>query len=302
MKVLITGATGLVGRELISLFLKYNYEINFLTSSKNKTNSIPECKGYYWSPKKGYVEQGALDEVDTIINLAGASVSKRWTTAYKNKILKSRIDSLNTLYKLLKSSSHQVKHLITASATGIYPHSFSEVYDEKSESIGKGFLAQVVSQWEASANKFKSLDVKVSCIRIGLVMSNKGGVLPKLIGPVKFNLGSTLGTGKQMQSWIHIEDLARIFEWALKNKYSGVINGTAPHPVNQKEFTLILSQIMGKRVFLPPVPQWVLKLLLGEMHLLLFDSQHVIPQTLLLNDFKFKYPELKSALIQLIKN
>lgn len=302
MKLLITGATGLVGNALVDFFLEKKHQINYLTTSKQKLNSIKGCQGFYWNPKKGFIDNKALLEVDIIINLAGASVSNRWTQNYKTVILDSRVDSLNTLYNAIQPSIHQVKHIVSASAIGVYPNSLNKKYSEDNKETGKDFLANIVTEWENSASKFDALGVKVSLIRIGLVLSANGGVLAKLITPVKYNLGSVLGNGNQMQSWIHINDLVRVFDFVINNEIIGVINGVAPNPVTQKVFIKTLSEVLGSKVILPATPKWLIKLILGEMHELLFNSQDVIPKRLVDNKFQFNYDLLKPALTQLIKN
>ena len=241
-------------------------------------------------------------DVDVIINLAGATISNRWTQNYKKVILDSRVDALNTLYKALQSKKHQVKQIVSASAIGVYPNSLDKKYSEDNKETGRDFLANVVTEWENSASKFDALGVKVSLIRIGLVLSANGGVLTKLITPVKYNLGSVLGSGNQMQSWIHINDLVRVFDFVIDNEIFGVVNGVAPNPVKQKSFIKILSEVLGSKVVLPATPKWILKLVLGEMHELLFNSQNVISKRLIDERFQFNYAFLKPALTHLIKN
>lgn len=302
MKFLITGATGLVGSALVDFLLEKKHHINYLTTSKQKLDSISGCQGFYWNPKKGFIDDKALINVDIIINLAGATISNRWTQNYKNVILDSRVDALNTLYNTLQSSIHQIKQIVSASAIGVYPNSLNEKYSEENKEIGKDFLANVVTEWENSASKFDALGVKVSLIRIGLVLSANGGVLAKLITPVKYNLGSVLGSGNQMQSWIHINDLVRVFDFVIDNEIFGVVNGVAPNPVNQKIFIKILSEVLESKIILPATPKWLLKLILGEMHELLFNSQDVISKRLIDKKFEFNYALLKPALTHLIKN
>lgn len=302
MKLLITGATGLVGSALVDFFLEKKYQINYLSTSKQKLNSISGCHGFYWNPKMGFIDDKSLLGVDIIINLAGATISNRWTQNYKNVILDSRVDSLKTLYNALQSSTHQVKQIVSASAIGIYPNSLNKKYSEDNNEIGNDFLAKVVTEWENSVNKFVVLGVKVSLIRIGLVLSSEGGVLSKLITPVKYNLGSVLGSGNQIQSWIHINDLTKIFDFVINNKILGVVNGVAPNPVSQKVFINTLSKVLGSRVFLFATPKWLLKLVLGEMHELLFNSQDIISKRLIDKKFQFDYDLLMPALTHLIKN
>ncbi|WP_338039319.1 epimerase [Maribacter litopenaei] len=217
MKILITGATGLVGTELVSQCLTKGHEVNYLTTSKDKLESKTNYKGFYWNPKKGEIDIRCFEGVSTIVNLAGASISKRWTTSYKDQILQSRIDSLDTLYRSLNQlPSHSVTSIISASAIGIYPDSLSNYYEESEEQIDNSFLGKVVLAWEEKADEFKKLGLLVSKIRTGLVLSNRGGALPRMAQPVKYYAGAAFGSGQQWQSWIHLSDLARMFQFIRK--------------------------------------------------------------------------------------
>ena len=232
MKVLVTGATGLVGQAIVKVLRQKGIPVNYLTTSKGKITSTEDFQGFYWNPAKGEIDLDCFENVQAIINLAGASIAKRWTPNYRKKILSSRINSLRTLRKgLEQSGNREVECLISASAIGIYPDSFSEYYDENQTKMDDGFLGEVVQKWEAEADTFEKLKIGVAKIRIGLVLSNNGGALPKMAQPVKKFLGAPMGSGEQWQSWIHIEDLAQMFVFAVENNLKGVYNGVAPNPV-----------------------------------------------------------------------
>ena len=207
MKILITGATGLIGNELVKLLLAKKYSINYLTTSKSKIKSKPNYKGFYWNLEQGKIDENCLYQVDVIVHLAGANIAKRWTNPYKQEIIESRTLSSELLYNLVKKTPNQVKQFISASGTAIYPESFTKVYDETTIQTEDSFLANVVKKWEESANRFQVLNIKVCKLRTGIVLSNGGGALPEMVKPIKMGLGATMGTGKQMQSWIHISDL-----------------------------------------------------------------------------------------------
>jgi uncharacterized protein (TIGR01777 family) len=296
MKILITGATGLVGPELVSLLLKNGIHINYLTTSKNKIQDEPNYKGFYWNPAKGEVDDSCLDCVDAIINLAGAPIAKRWTEAYKKEILESRVLSENVLYDLLKNKPNSVHHFISASAIGIYPSSFDKVYSEDETEFDNSFVSCVVQQWEAAADTMKQLDIKVSKVRIGLVLSHKNGVLKELATPAKFGFGVAFGSGKQMQSWIHIEDLVGIFAYILNNELEGVYNAVAPFPVDNNTLVKQITNVLDKPYFLPNVPKFAMELVLGEMHTVLFDSQNVSAKKIISEGYQFKYLSLEKAL------
>ncbi|QYJ68381.1 TIGR01777 family oxidoreductase [Flavobacterium litorale] len=301
MKVLITGATGLVGTELVSLLLKNGIHINYLTTSKSKIQKEQDYKGYYWNPESGIIDKDCIDEVDAIIHLAGASVSERWTDEYKQEILESRILSTNVLYSLLKHTNHQVKHFISASGTGIYPDSTDTVYSETNTAIDDSFLGRVVEKWEAAADKIATLGIKVAKMRTGIVLSGKGGALTEMAKPVKLGAGSGLGSGKQIQSWIHIHDLVSMYKYVLQNKLEGVYNAVAPHPVTNNELMKTIAKVLDRPYFMPNVPKFMLQLILGEMHIILLSSQNVSAKKIIGKGFQFEYLSLEKALRKELK-
>jgi uncharacterized protein (TIGR01777 family) len=296
MKVLITGATGLVGTELVSLLLKNGISINYLTTSKDKMQDEPNYKGFYWKPESGEIDEHCLEEVDAIIHLAGASISKRWTDAYKQEIIKSRVLSTTTLYTLLKNKNNNVHHFISASAIGIYPSNFEKVYSEEETQFDASFLSSVVQQWEAAADTIQQLGIKVSKVRTGLVLSAKGGALKQLATPIKYGLGAAFGSGEQMQSWIHLDDLAGIYAYILNNELEGIYNAVAPYPVTNNILIKQSAKAMDKPYFMPNIPKFVMEAILGEMHSLLFDSQNVSAKKIISEGYQFKYLSLEKAL------
>src|SRR5690606_16719383 len=230
-KVLITGATGLIGSELVRQCHNEGIAVNYLTTSKEKIEKSENYKGFYWNPKKGEIDIEAFDEVTAIINLVGASISKCWTKQYKKIILDSRVESINLLYDTLQNIDHNIVHFITASGVGIYPNSKTKLYTEEDNEIDDTFLAEVVVAWETAAAKFKNSGMEVSKVRTGVVLAKEEGALPKLIKPIKFGVGAPLGSGDQWQSWIHIQDIAGIYLFLLKNQLEGKYNAVAPNPV-----------------------------------------------------------------------
>lgn len=296
MKVLITGATGLVGNELVSLLLQNGVSIHYLSTSKKKIENEPNYKGFFWNPEQGLIDENCLMGVDAIIHLAGATISKRWTNAYKQEIIESRIVSSNLLFKALKNNPHQVKQIVSASGVAIYPNSDTKVYTEDSNEIDNGFLGTVVVKWEESVDKFKLLNIKVCKLRTALVLSNKGGALMEMIKPIRWGLGASFGTGKQTQSWIHIHDLAALYLFAVQNAWDGVYNAAAPNPVSNEEFTKAIAAVLKKPLFLPNIPKFLMKFLLGEMHELLFENKNVSSQKAIDSGFIFKYKTIDKAL------
>lgn len=300
MKILITGATGLIGTELVSLLLQNGISINYLTTSKKDIKNEPNYQGFYWNPQQGVMDEKSIVDVDTIVHLAGASISKRWTSKYKQELIESRTLTTNLLYRTLKSHPNQVKHLISASAIGVYPDSKETLYTEENKSVDNSFLGQVVVKWEQAVDNFKRLNIKVCKIRTGLVLSQKGGMLKELMKPIKLGIGSPYGDGKQWQSWIHIDDLVHLYFYAIQYQWEGIYNATAPNPVDNEELTKTVAKVLDKPYFFPAIPAFVLKLALGEMHILLLSSQNVSSQKAQDNGFAFKYRTLEKALQNLL--
>ena len=299
MKILVTGATGLIGNELVKLLLAKNHSVNYLTTSKSKIVSKPNYKGFYWNPEQSKIDENCIYEVDVVINLAGANIAKRWTNAYKQEIIESRILSSELLYNLIKKNPNQVKQFVSASGTAIYPESFSKVYDETTKETEDSFLSNVVKKWEESANRFQVLGIKVCKLRTGMVLSNVGGALPEMMKPIKIGFGAAMGNGKQMQSWIHIDDLVSMYSFVVENQLEGVYNAVTPNPISSQELTTVIAKTLKKPLFLPNIPQFMMKLVLGEMSYLLFSSKNVSSDKIMKLGFQFLFLNIKEALVNL---
>ena len=296
MKILITGATGLIGTELVKVLLAKNHTIHYLTSSVSKIISKANYKGFYWNPEQGKIDENCIYGVDVIVHLAGANIANRWTKEYKQEITESRTLSCELLYNLVKKNPNQVKQFVSASGTAIYPESYDKVYDENSKEIEDSFLSNVVKKWEESADRFQVLGLKVCKLRTGVVLSNKGGALPEMVKPIKMGFGAAMGNGKQMQSWIHIKDLVSIYSLVIENHMEGVYNAVTPNPISNQELTTIIAKTLEKSLFLPNIPQFIMKLVLGEMSYLLFSSKNISAQKIIDNGFQFQFPKIKEAL------
>lgn len=300
MRILITGATGLVGSEIVKQCHENNIAVNYLTTRTSKLKSTSIYKVFLWDPLKNEIDTTCIDGVDAIIHLVGASISKRWTPTYKETILLSRLQSTTLLFKTLKNNIHSVKQVISASAIGIYPSSYTNYYKEDELKKSTSFLGQVVSKWEAAIDDFKSLNILVSKVRIGLVLASKGGALPEIVKPIKYGVGAAFGSGKQWQSWIHVHDLAKLFLFIYKNKLEGIYNGVASNPKTNKELTKQAAKIIKKPLFLPNIPKFVMQIILGEMHILLFESQRVSSDKIENKGFQFQFYNLEKALDNLL--
>jgi uncharacterized protein (TIGR01777 family) len=301
MKILITGATGLIGTELVAELLNQKHTIHYLTTRKAKLEDLPNYKGFYWNPAQNSIDKNCIEGVDVIVHLAGASIAKRWTKSYKKELLDSRVKSAKLLFSLISSSPNQIKHIVSASGTAIYPDSLTAVYDENSSEIEHSFLSNVVQKWEEGINKFQFLNIKTTLLRTGVVYSAKGGALQEMIRPIKMGVGSAFGTGKQIQSWIHLTDLVQLYCFTINNQLEGIVNAVAPQTVTNQELTLELAKHLNKKILLPNLPQWLMKIVLGEMSILLFNSKKILPSKALHSNFHFQYPTIVKALAEIIK-
>ena len=299
MKILITGATGLIGKKLVKLLLAKNHSVNYLSTSISKIESKPNYKGFYWNPEQSKIDENCIYEVDIIIHLAGANIAKRWTNAYKQKIIESRILSSELLYNLVKKNPNQVKQFVSASGTAVYPESFDKVYDETTKATEDSFLSNVVKKWEESANRFQVLGLKVCKLRTGIVLSNVGGALPEMVKPIKMGFGAAMGNGRQMQSWIHINDLVDMYCFIIENQLEGVYNAVTPNPVSNQDLTTVIAKTLKKPLFLPNIPQFIMKLILGEMSYLLFSSKNLSAQKIIDKGFQFQFSKIKEAIVDL---
>ena len=302
MKILVSGATGLVGSVLLKQALAQGHEIHYLTTRKNQLNAISAAKGFYWNPKQNEINLKCFEGVEVLIHLAGASISQRWTTKNKKEILDSRVDGTSLLVKALKQlkGNHRLKQVVAASAIGIYPSSFSAIYTEDYTPQSNSFLEEVVIAWEKAEDGFAALGINLCKLRIGLVLTKKGGVLGPLKIPTWFGLGAAFGNGEQTQSWIHVDDLVTLSLQAAKEQWEGIFNAVSPQPVSQKEFTKILAKAMRRPYFMPSLPQLPIRLVMGEMSTLVFNSQNVSATKVLQKGYKFQYPELFPAIKSLL--
>ncbi|RFN59995.1 TIGR01777 family oxidoreductase [Marixanthomonas ophiurae] len=300
MKVLITGATGLIGTQLTKECHKAGISVNYLTTSKDKIEDKPNYKGFYWNPYEGEIDENAFTDVTTIINLVGATISKRWTKSYRETILESRTKTANLIYNTLEKTKTSVKHFISASGVSIYPNSESRLYTEEDTDVDTTFLAEVVQAWENAADQFKKLDMRVTKVRTGVVLAEEEGAFPKIVQPIEKGFGAPLGNGKQWMSWIHLEDIVCIYIHILKNGLQGVYNATAPNPVTNEKMTRKIAAYLKKDLWLPKVPGFVLRLVLGKMSILVLKGQLVSSKKLEESGYEFKYVNVAPAIKNLL--
>ena len=301
MKVLITGATGLIGSQIIEDCIKSNIKVNFLTTSKSKITKSNLVNGYYWDPNKKIIDLECFREVNSIITLSGSSIFKLWTSGNRRRILDSRVESLNFLRQSIIDNNISIKRIVSASGISLYPNSKEREFLENEKTFDDSFLAEVINSWEVAANLFKNIGINVSIIRIGLVLSIKGGVLKETLMPMNFGFGIVFGHGEQWQSWIHIEDISRIFLFIMENNLDGVYNGVSNNPVKNIEFTRIISVIHQKPMIIIKIPKIFFRILFGEMHVLLFKSHKISSRKIQDEGFSFKFANLKDAIKDIIR-
>ena len=298
--ILITGGTGLVGRALVNHLLKKNYRVTILT--RNMDNLKPEKGVDYalWDVKKREIDVSAIAKADAIIHLAGAGVmDKKWTAEYKKEILESRTKSSELLIDTLRKDKHNVKVIVSASAIGWYGedkipgHLFTE-----DEPYDKDFLGEVCMLWEKSTEPAEQLGIRVCRLRTGIVLSKEGGAYPEFKASLKFGIASILGNGKQVISWIHIDDLCRAYIYALENEMmKGSYNAVAPAPVKNKLLTLTIADKVKGKFYIPVhVPQFVLQTMMGKRSIEILKSTAVSSEKIMREGFTFLYPEIKTAI------
>ncbi|WP_027376356.1 TIGR01777 family oxidoreductase [Kaistella palustris] len=297
MNILITGGTGLIGKELVkNLRLRY-HDVRTLT--RKKTDSPNE---YYWNIAEEFIDEKAFENLDSIIHLAGASVSERWSDSYKKELYSSRIDSAALLLKYCIRKKIRLKSFISASGINFYgTFTSGQILDENCEILHEDFLADLSQKWEEAAYRFSPISDRVVCLRTAVVLSNKGGAFPILQRIANLNLSSALGSGKQWMNWIHIGDMVNMYIFAAENpKITGNYNAVAEEIPTNAEFMRKLSKAANK-IFLPiPVPAFIIKILFGEMSAITLEGTRASNKKIRAAGFDFKYRNIEKAFEDLL--
>ena len=289
--VLIAGGTGLIGRKLNQKLTKKGYKVYTLTRSAKRRGQI------YWNPEQQTIEGKHLNRVNIIINLTGENIGeKRWTNERKIALIDSRVKTTKFLNSII-SNIPNLEYFISASGINCYPQE-NKTHVE-SDSYGTDFLAKLVKEWEGVSDLFES-NCKVAKLRISMVLSKRGGALDKMLLPVKLGLGSPIGSGEQMMPWIHIDDLCNLFVFAIENELTGVYNASANCDSN-KDFMKALAKALNRPFFMPKVPAFLLKLMLGEMSALVLDSTNASNEKIKQAGFEFEHIEIETTLRTLLK-
>lgn len=310
-RVCITGGTGFVGSALTRHWLERGADVTIISRAAAQAaparaggpDGAATARRVSWDDEAGWRQ--AVAGADVIVNLAGATISRRWTPAYKQEILNSRLRVTRRLVEALGAPEALDRPtgrrpvLISASAVGYYGPAGDQPLTERT-TPGDDFLATVSARWEAAARPAEDLDVRLVLLRIGLVLGREGGVLPRMLLPFRIGLGGALGSGRQWVSWIHIDDLCRLMIFAAEHpEFSGPLNATAPEPVTNEELTRAIARTLRRPAFMR-VPAPVLRMVLGEMATLLLDGQRVMPQRAQEAGFEYRFPTIDAALRDLL--
>lgn len=297
--ILITGGTGLVGQRLSRVLKQKGFQVIHLSRKANLEATFP---AYQWDINAGTIDKTALEKADYIIHLAGAGVADgTWTEKRKKAIIDSGVKSAALIQDTLKAMDKKPKAVICASASGFYGNRGDKILDE-SASMGKGFLAEVVEKWEAANSGFADLGIRTAMLRIGIVLSTKGGALAKMLPTYKVRIGTYFGDGSQYYSWIHIDDLCEMFAFAIQNKnVEGVYNAVAVKPVTNKYLAEAIGTTVNSKAILLPAPAFAMRLAMGEMAEIVLDGVRLSPQKIIDAGFRFLYDDVEYALRDVVE-
>jgi uncharacterized protein (TIGR01777 family) len=295
--ILITGASGLVGTRLTEILLDKGYLVAHLGRAKREGR----VKSFVWNVDNFAIEPSALKGITTIIHLAGAGVAdKRWTEKRKKEILDSRVNSSRLLYEELKKGHHQVTEFISASAVGYYGVDDEKTFTED-DSPAKDFMAEVTRRWEEEVKNIESLGIRTVNMRTGIVLSARGGALKQMMTPIKLFAGAPLGSGQQNIPWIHIDDICQMYVKAMEDdSMIHAYNAVGPSSVTNTELTKAIAKILKRPLFLPNIPAFVLKLVLGEMAFYVLNGAKVSSEKIQKAGYQFKFKTLEDALKNLL--
>lgn len=295
--ILVTGGTGLIGKKLCELLRNKGHKVAVLSRNQNiKSNT------YYWNTATRYIDAKAIIKTDYLIHLAGAGIAdERWTVERKRILINSRVETANLLFEKVKELNPNLKGFISASGIGYYGATTSEkIYDEN-DAPGEDFISDICKVWEKASTQFNALNIRTVIFRTGVVFSSNGGALEKLSKPIKFGIGAALGSGKQYVPWIHLDDLCNMYVEAIENiEINGIYNAVAPEHIINKSLTKNIAKKLKKPLWLPNIPAFFLKLILGEMAVIILEGSRVSSEKIASTGFKFKFSTTKAALEDLI--
>lgn len=294
-KVILTGGNGFIGKHLQKALNQKGIPFSILTRSPKADNE------FLWNIEEQYIDTKVFDGATCIIHLAGENIGqKRWTSTQKQKIIESRVKSTELLYKYLSQIKHQITSFIAASGASYYGEGNATWQDETLPN-GQGFLAEVAQQWETSSLKMATLGIPTYCLRTGVVLDKHEGAFPKLLLPIKYNMGVYFGNGLQYLPWIHINDIVDAYLFfLLQQPKSGIYNVVSPNPISNKELTQILAKRLNKFYFPFGIPKFILKTILGDMAEVLLISNRCSANKIIEAGFQFKFTTIDEALNDLL--
>jgi uncharacterized protein len=296
LRIAISGASGFVGRALARALVAGGHDVRRLV--RQGPSGVRDIA---WNPQDGQIDRAALEDLDAVVHLAGASIARRWTRAHRRRIRDSRVDGTRLLATTLAALARPPRVLISASAIGVYGNDRGDEPLDETSALGTGFLADVGREWEASAAPAVARGIRVVHPRFGVILGTDGGALPKMLLPFRLGLGGRLGSGRQWMSWIAIGDVVRALRWLIDaENVAGPVNVVAPHPIRNADFTRSLGRVL-RRPTIAVVPAVALDIALGAMGRgTLLASQHVVPRRLAESGFTWEHPELDPALRALL--
>lgn len=297
--ILVTGGTGLIGKKLCELLRNKGYKVAVLSR-----NQHTKPNNYYWNTETHYIDSKAIVEADYIIQLAGEGIAdKRWTTQRKKDLINSRVETANLLFEKVKELNPNLKGFISASGIGYYGATTSEKIYEENDAAGEDFISEICKVWEKASLQFNTINIRTVILRTGVVLAKEGSALEKLSQPIKLGVGAALGSGEQYIPWIHLEDLCNMYLYAIENsEIKGIYNAVAPEHVTNKSLTKIIAKKLKKTLWLPNIPAFVMKILLGKMAVIILEGSRVSSKKILATGFQFKYPTIEEALENLMRS
>lgn len=296
LKILVTGANGMIAKHFEKKYGK-EFELYFYTRNPKKERE------YYWNIDNKEIDFTPLLKADIILHLAGANIAEKfWTSQRKHEILKSRTTPLQMMYDVLRKNKHHIKKIISVSAIGFYGMQNSALLDENAAQ-GKGFLADVCNTWEQEAQRFLHLGVESNIVRLGLVISNEGGIFPKLKKALTYRINILFNKGEIQQNWIHVDDVVQIFNYIISNQTPfNIINAVSPNPISQKDFNALLASKLNVKCFTIKVPLFIINTIFGEMRELFVQNIKVSPNALNKMQYTFLYKNLEQAFDGVLTN
>lgn len=295
--IILAGGTGLIGTRLTALLEEKGHRVRILTRTPRREGQ------YQWDPYAGTIDNAVFEGADAIINLAGSGIAdRRWTNARKKDLIDSRVKSIETLRNALKTLPERPSVFVTASAVGIYGDSGETLQTEATPVAPppRSFMVECCDQWEKAADTMAEIGLRTVKIRIGVVLTKEGGALKEIARPVSLGVGAYFDDGQAWTPWIHLDDICRVFLWAVENnQMEGVYNGVSPHPVRNYDLTKATVKAMDKWALLVPAPAFALRLVLGEMSAVVLNSNLVSAEKLTKTGFQFQFPDVEGALLQI---